>query len=123
MRVRFPYMRKTFGTRISPELIVTLSERISKLEHQMSSERLTILAELKESIAHHERQLTSLRSRISTLEPNLTTDLKQSKTGLTRSNYGTASNPACFSLKNTSTSNSGPVRFSRKITQRSRVSD
>jgi hypothetical protein len=36
------------------ELFAPLSDRISKLEHQMSSQPLTLIAELKESIANHE---------------------------------------------------------------------
>jgi uncharacterized coiled-coil protein SlyX len=54
-----------------PELIVTLSARISKLEDQISSQPLAI-AELKESITNHERQLESLDCRISALGPNPT---------------------------------------------------
>jgi uncharacterized coiled-coil protein SlyX len=64
------------------ELITYLSERISKLEGQMSSQRLAIIAELKESIADHERQLKSLDCRISGLEATLMktpTDLKELK--------------------------------------------
>jgi uncharacterized coiled-coil protein SlyX len=63
----------------APELVAALSERISKLEHQLSSQPLAILAKLKESIANHERQLESLNCRISALEPNLTADLKELK--------------------------------------------
>jgi uncharacterized coiled-coil protein SlyX len=58
----------------TPELIAALSERISKLEHQISSQPLAI-AELKESIANHERRLERLDSRISMLEPNLRTEV------------------------------------------------
>jgi hypothetical protein len=39
----------------APELIASLSERISKLEHQISSQPSTLIAELKESIANHDR--------------------------------------------------------------------
>jgi hypothetical protein len=42
---------------------------------------LAILADLKESIANHERQLHSLRSRISGLEPNPRADVKALKSG------------------------------------------
>jgi uncharacterized coiled-coil protein SlyX len=63
----------------TPELIAALSERISTLEHQISSQRLTLIAPLKESIANHERRLESLDSRISVLEPNLRTELKELK--------------------------------------------
>jgi hypothetical protein len=59
-----------------PELIASLSERISKLEHQGSSESLSIIAELKDSIADHERQLESLDSRIAGLELNLRAELR-----------------------------------------------
>jgi hypothetical protein len=38
----------------NPELITALSEGISKLEHQISSQPLTIIPELKESITNHE---------------------------------------------------------------------
>jgi uncharacterized coiled-coil protein SlyX len=61
-----------------PELIASLSGRISHLEDQVSSQPLAI-AELKESIAHHERQLESLGCRISVLEPSLRTELKELK--------------------------------------------
>jgi hypothetical protein len=57
----------------TPELISSLSERISKLKRQISSQPFQILAELKESIANHARQLESLDCRISVLGPNLTT--------------------------------------------------
>jgi uncharacterized coiled-coil protein SlyX len=60
-----------------PELIAALSERISKLEDQISSQPLSIIAELKESIADHERQLESLDCRISGLAPNLKTELEE----------------------------------------------
>jgi uncharacterized coiled-coil protein SlyX len=66
----------------TPELITALSERISKLERQMTSQPLAIVAELKESIANHERQLESLDSRIFALEPNppkAQADLKELK--------------------------------------------
>jgi uncharacterized coiled-coil protein SlyX len=61
-----------------PELIAALSERISKLECQISSQPLAI-AELKESIVNHERQLESLDCRISGLDLNLRTDPKELK--------------------------------------------
>jgi uncharacterized coiled-coil protein SlyX len=61
------------------EVLAALSERISKLERQISSHPSAIIAELKESIADHEQQLKSLNGRISALEPNLTTDLKEFK--------------------------------------------
>jgi uncharacterized coiled-coil protein SlyX len=61
-----------------PELIAALSERISKLENQISSQPVS-LAELRESIANHERQLESLDCRISVLEPNLKAELKELK--------------------------------------------
>jgi hypothetical protein len=48
------------------EQIAALAERISLLEHQMLSQPLAILAELKESIANHDRQLESLTSSIDT---------------------------------------------------------
>jgi uncharacterized coiled-coil protein SlyX len=57
-----------------PELLAVLSERISKLEHQISSQPLAI-AELKESIVNHERRLENLDFRISGLEPNLRPEL------------------------------------------------
>jgi uncharacterized coiled-coil protein SlyX len=62
-----------------PELIATLSDRITKLELQISSQPLAIVAELKESITNHERQLESLDFRISGLEPNLRTELRELK--------------------------------------------
>jgi uncharacterized coiled-coil protein SlyX len=68
----------------APELIEALSERISKLEGQLSSRPLALIAELKESIANHDRQLESLDCRLSALEPNLTkvqADLKELKSG------------------------------------------
>jgi hypothetical protein len=55
----------------NPELIATLSQRISKLEHEMSSQPLAIIAGLKESTLNHDRQLKSLDYRISRLEPKL----------------------------------------------------
>jgi PHD/YefM family antitoxin component YafN of YafNO toxin-antitoxin module len=64
-----------------PELVAALSERISKLEHQLSSHPLALLAELKESVADHERQLTILDRRISGLDPNLMTELTALKSG------------------------------------------
>jgi hypothetical protein len=63
----------------APELIRALSERITKLEDQMSSPTSAIIAQLKESLADHERQLESLACRISVLEPNLAIDLKDLK--------------------------------------------
>jgi uncharacterized coiled-coil protein SlyX len=60
---------------VDPELMAALSERISKLEDQLSSQ--TIIAELKESIANHERQLESLDCRISALKPHLSIDFKE----------------------------------------------
>jgi uncharacterized coiled-coil protein SlyX len=65
----------TLQVALTPELIATLSERITKLECQMSSRSLPIIAELKESIANHERQLENLECRIAALEPNLKTDV------------------------------------------------
>jgi hypothetical protein len=65
----------------TPELMASLSARISKLERQISSQLLALIAELKESIGCHERQLQSFRSRISGLEPNLRTELKELKLG------------------------------------------
>jgi uncharacterized coiled-coil protein SlyX len=56
----------------TPELIAALAERISTLEHQISSQPLALIAELKESIAHHERRLECLDDRFSGLERNLT---------------------------------------------------
>jgi hypothetical protein len=64
----------------TPELIAALSERISKLEHRLSSQPLSI-AEFKESIANHERRLQSLDCRISELGRNHSTDLKGLKSG------------------------------------------
>jgi hypothetical protein len=43
------------------------------------------IAELKESIANHERQLESLDCRISVLEPNLRTELKKLKSPIATS--------------------------------------
>jgi hypothetical protein len=63
----------------TPELIAALSERISKLEGQISCQPLLHFAELKESIANHERQLEDLNYRISALEPNLRTELEELK--------------------------------------------
>jgi hypothetical protein len=57
--------------------VAALSDRISKLEQQISSGSLALMAELKESIADHERRLESLDCRISVLEPNLRTDAKE----------------------------------------------
>jgi uncharacterized coiled-coil protein SlyX len=73
-------LSECFALPIAPtsELMAALSERISKLEHQMSSQPLAI-AELKESITNHERRLESLDSRISGLEPNLRTELEELK--------------------------------------------
>jgi uncharacterized coiled-coil protein SlyX len=68
-----------------PELIAALSERISKLESQISSQPLGILVDLKESIANHDRQLQSLRSCLSGLDTSFTkvrTDLNELKRGL-----------------------------------------
>jgi uncharacterized coiled-coil protein SlyX len=68
-----------------PELIAALSERISKLESQISSQPLGIIVDLKESIANQDRQLQSLRSRLSGLDTNLRkvgTDLNELKRGL-----------------------------------------
>jgi hypothetical protein len=62
-----------------PELITYLSERISKLEHQISSHPLTLIPELKESIANHDRQLESLACRISGLETNSSAEVKELK--------------------------------------------
>jgi uncharacterized coiled-coil protein SlyX len=62
-----------------PDIVSALSERISKLEDQISSQPLALLAELKESIANHERQLEGLDCRLSVLEPNLRAELKQLK--------------------------------------------
>jgi uncharacterized coiled-coil protein SlyX len=62
--------------------MAALSERISKLESQISSQTLTIIVDLKESIANHDRQLQSLRSRLSGLDTNLRkvgTDLNELK--------------------------------------------
>jgi hypothetical protein len=73
-----------FQTTCAPELITALSERIYNLEHQLSSPPVRILAELKESIANHERQLESLDCRISALETNLRTDLKELKSDVRR---------------------------------------
>jgi hypothetical protein len=39
----------------TPELIATLSDRITKLEHPLSSRRLSIIAELRESIPNGDR--------------------------------------------------------------------
>jgi uncharacterized coiled-coil protein SlyX len=64
----------------TPEVIAALSERISKLERQISSQPLAI-AELKESITKHERRLYSLDSRISVIEMNLRTELEELKSG------------------------------------------
>jgi hypothetical protein len=54
----------------APELIAALSERLSKVEQQISLHPLAIIAELKTSVANHDGQLQSLRSRISALETN-----------------------------------------------------
>jgi uncharacterized coiled-coil protein SlyX len=64
----------------TPERIAALSERISKLEDQMSSQLLAI-AELKGSIVDDERHLKRLDCRIPGLEPNLKTELKELKPG------------------------------------------
>jgi uncharacterized coiled-coil protein SlyX len=67
-----------------PELVAALSERISKLESQISSQPLGIIVDLKESIANHDRQLQGLRSRLSGLDTNLRkvgTDLNELKPG------------------------------------------
>jgi hypothetical protein len=45
-----------------PEVVKALSERISKLEHDMSSSDLGIALELKESITSHDQQLERLFS-------------------------------------------------------------
>jgi uncharacterized coiled-coil protein SlyX len=68
-----------------PELIAALSERISKLESQISSQPLGIIVDLKESIANQDRQLQSLRSRLSGLDTNLRkvgTDVNELKRSL-----------------------------------------
>jgi hypothetical protein len=62
-----------------PELIAALSARISKLEHQLCSPPLSVLTELKESIANHDRQPESLDYRIAALEPNLTGEIEEVK--------------------------------------------
>jgi uncharacterized coiled-coil protein SlyX len=59
-----------------PEPLSALSARISKLEHQLCSPPLSVLTELKESIANHDRQLESLDYRISALERNLTCEIE-----------------------------------------------
>jgi hypothetical protein len=55
----------------APEVIAALSDRISKLEDQMSSRFSAIIPELTESVANHERQIQGLRSLISGLGQNL----------------------------------------------------
>jgi hypothetical protein len=50
----------------SAESISILSDRISKLEHHVSSLPLSIFAELRESITNHDRQLESLLSALET---------------------------------------------------------
>jgi archaellum component FlaC len=60
----------------SPEFITALSEQISSLEHQMSSQPLAV-AELKESIANHDRQLEGLRFAIETKPARLQTQIDE----------------------------------------------
>jgi hypothetical protein len=61
---------------ILAELKEAIADHERQLEslscRQISSQPLGIIAELEESIANHERQLEALDCRISTLEPNLT---------------------------------------------------
>jgi predicted nucleic acid-binding Zn-ribbon protein len=59
----------------TPEPIAALSVRISKLERQISSQSLPIIAELKESIVNHNRQLESLSSGIEANSAALRTDI------------------------------------------------
>jgi uncharacterized coiled-coil protein SlyX len=59
----------------TPLPIAILSERISKLELQISSQPLTIIAELKESIVSHDRRLESLSSVIEANSATLRTEI------------------------------------------------
>jgi hypothetical protein len=62
------------------QLITALSERITQVEHQLSSQVPTIVPELKESITNYERQLESLlpviEAKPATLRTEIT-DLRQ----------------------------------------------
>jgi uncharacterized coiled-coil protein SlyX len=58
------------------EGITVLSERISQLEHQLSSLPLEIIGELNESIANHDQRLEDFHRRISAFEPNPRTVLR-----------------------------------------------
>jgi predicted nucleic acid-binding Zn-ribbon protein len=49
-----------------PELITTLSERISQLEDRLSVQNQSVITELKESVANHDRRLEELLSAIET---------------------------------------------------------
>jgi uncharacterized coiled-coil protein SlyX len=62
-----------------PEQIAALSERISNLEHQISCQQLTLIAELKESIANQVRQLESLSSGISSNSATHRTEIDEVK--------------------------------------------
>jgi hypothetical protein len=61
------------------QIASALSERISKLEHQMSSHSLTLILELKESIANQDRQLESLSSGIVSNSATFQTEVDQLK--------------------------------------------
>jgi hypothetical protein len=56
---------------------IVLSERMTKLEHQISCLDLAVAPQLKESIANHEQQLQSLRSVIETKTATLRTEIDQ----------------------------------------------
>jgi uncharacterized coiled-coil protein SlyX len=64
-----------------PDIIASLSERISKLEHQMSSQPSAIIAELRGSIADHDLRLQSVDYRVSVIERKLTTAYTVFKSG------------------------------------------
>jgi hypothetical protein len=61
----------------SDELIATLSDRITKLERKMLSLHLSIITQLKESIANDEPQPANLDFCICAVERNLMTDFKE----------------------------------------------
>jgi hypothetical protein len=57
------------------DLIAALSERITQVEHQLSSQAPIIVSELKESTTNHDRQLESLLSVIEAKPAILRTEI------------------------------------------------
>jgi hypothetical protein len=57
------------------ELIAALPERITELEHQISSQAPTVVPDLKESVTNHDRQLENLLSAIDAKPAILRTEI------------------------------------------------